>query len=124
MVGRVPSSVRAGARELVIGIGTRDAARLIRGYQLLGVLLPGADLELLARRAHVFERYGAQHVGALDAPRGDAALRPNASSCTICRFRAANFNLAGAAWAILSMCTGLDPHQRGGLMPVAQKARG
>jgi len=47
MVGRVPPSLRAGLREMVIGVGTRDAARLVRASQIMGVLLPSADLERL-----------------------------------------------------------------------------
>ena len=58
MVGRVPPNLRAGLRELVIAVGTREAARLVKSYQLLGVLLPSADLALLERaEAKVFERF-------------------------------------------------------------------
>ena len=34
-------------RELIIGVGTRDTGRVIRAYQMLGMLLPGADLKLI-----------------------------------------------------------------------------
>ena len=47
MVGDVPENLRDGLRELLIGVGTRDAARVVRGYQTLGVLLPSADTKLL-----------------------------------------------------------------------------
>ena len=49
MAGRVAPNIRVGLRELAIAVGTRDAARMITAYQMLGVLLPGADLALLER---------------------------------------------------------------------------
>src|SRR5574341_1811143 len=58
MAGRVAPNVRAGLRELAIAIATRDAARMVKGYQLLDVLLPGADLALLEKmEAKVLERF-------------------------------------------------------------------
>lgn len=47
MVGRIPAETRLGMRELIIGVGTRDTGRVIRAYQMLGMLLPGADLRLI-----------------------------------------------------------------------------
>lgn len=44
MVGRLDETAKAGLRELAIGVGTRDAARLAQAYVTLGVLLPSADL--------------------------------------------------------------------------------
>jgi predicted unusual protein kinase regulating ubiquinone biosynthesis (AarF/ABC1/UbiB family) len=58
MVGRVTPSVRAGIRELVIGVGTKDAARMVNSYQMLNMLLPYADLELITQaEAKVFDRF-------------------------------------------------------------------
>jgi predicted unusual protein kinase regulating ubiquinone biosynthesis (AarF/ABC1/UbiB family) len=58
MVGRVPPNLRAGLREAAIGVGTQDAARLIKAAQLMGMLLPGADLTLLERaQAQMFARF-------------------------------------------------------------------
>jgi len=58
MVGRIGPSLFVGLREILVAVGTRDAARLVRGYQALGVILPGADLDLLERAsARVFERF-------------------------------------------------------------------
>jgi predicted unusual protein kinase regulating ubiquinone biosynthesis (AarF/ABC1/UbiB family) len=45
MVGRITPQVKAGLREALIAAGTRDSARIIKSYQMLGILLPGADLE-------------------------------------------------------------------------------
>jgi predicted unusual protein kinase regulating ubiquinone biosynthesis (AarF/ABC1/UbiB family) len=45
MVGRVTSQVKEGLREALIAVATRDMARMIKAYQMLGVLLPSADLD-------------------------------------------------------------------------------
>jgi predicted unusual protein kinase regulating ubiquinone biosynthesis (AarF/ABC1/UbiB family) len=45
MVGHITAQVKAGLREALIAAGTRDSARIIKSYQMLGILLPGADLE-------------------------------------------------------------------------------
>ncbi|HWQ04354.1 MAG TPA: AarF/ABC1/UbiB kinase family protein [Longilinea sp.] len=58
MTGHLTSGQMNGLRELLIAVGTRDAARIVKAYQLLGVLLPGADVELLERAgSRVFERF-------------------------------------------------------------------
>jgi predicted unusual protein kinase regulating ubiquinone biosynthesis (AarF/ABC1/UbiB family) len=58
MVGHVPESLRSGLRETIIGVGTRDAARLIRSYKSLGFLLPGTDTHALEQAmALVFDRF-------------------------------------------------------------------
>jgi predicted unusual protein kinase regulating ubiquinone biosynthesis (AarF/ABC1/UbiB family) len=49
MVGRIPPQARAGFRELLIGIGTQDAARVVNASQMLGILLPDADLDLIEK---------------------------------------------------------------------------
>ena len=58
MVGRVPEHLRAGIREAAIGIGTRDPERLTRSYQMLGLLLPGADLSLIKEaETRIFDHF-------------------------------------------------------------------
>ena len=58
MVARIPDSVRTSLRELVIAVGTRDASRVVKAYQLLDMLLPGADLAAIERaEAQVFDKY-------------------------------------------------------------------
>lgn len=58
MVGRIPSHLRDGLRELLIGIGTRDVKRVVHAYEQLGVLLPGADLKLIEEaEKKLFERF-------------------------------------------------------------------
>jgi len=115
MVGRVPPTLRAGMREMAIGVGTRDAARLIRAYQLLGMLLPGADVALLEQAsAQVFERFGGLDMAALR----QIDMRQMREFAR--EFRGLLYNmpfqlpedmiLLGRTVAILSgMCTGLHP---------------
>ena len=58
MVARVPDSIKNSLRELVIAVGTRDASRVVKAYQMLDMLLPGADLKLIEQaEAQVFERF-------------------------------------------------------------------
>lgn len=58
MVARVPDSLKDSLRELVIAVGTRDAARVIRSYQMLDMLLPNADLKMIEQvEAEVFDRF-------------------------------------------------------------------
>lgn len=47
MVGHIRPKMRLGMRELMIGVGTRDASRVVKAYQEVGLLLPSADLTLL-----------------------------------------------------------------------------
>lgn len=58
MVGRVPDELRGALRETVVGVGTRDAARLIKSYKSLGFILPGADTDALEKASTmVFARF-------------------------------------------------------------------
>ena len=116
MVGRVSPNLRTGLREMAIAIGTRDAARLVKSYQMLGVLLPRADLALLERaEAKVFERFWGKSMAELRQI-GPQEMREFAHE-----FRGLIYHmpfqipqdliLLGRTMAILSgMCTGLNPH--------------
>ena len=58
MVALVPESIKDSLRELLIAIGTKDASRVVKAYQMLDMLLPGADLELIEQaEAQVFDRF-------------------------------------------------------------------
>jgi predicted unusual protein kinase regulating ubiquinone biosynthesis (AarF/ABC1/UbiB family) len=58
MVAHVPDEMRTSLRELVIAVGTRDADRIVNAYQMLDMLLPGADLEAIKQaEAQVFDRF-------------------------------------------------------------------
>jgi predicted unusual protein kinase regulating ubiquinone biosynthesis (AarF/ABC1/UbiB family) len=66
MVGHVPENARMGLRELVIAVGTRDAARLIKAYKSLGFLFPAADTQTLEQTASaVFDRFWGMSVSEL-----------------------------------------------------------
>jgi predicted unusual protein kinase regulating ubiquinone biosynthesis (AarF/ABC1/UbiB family) len=49
MTGTLQSNIFTGLREAFIALATQDAARLVRAYQTMKVLLPGADRVLLER---------------------------------------------------------------------------
>ena len=49
MTGELSAEAFIGLREVLLAVGTRDASRLVRAFQKLQVLLPGADLDLLER---------------------------------------------------------------------------
>jgi predicted unusual protein kinase regulating ubiquinone biosynthesis (AarF/ABC1/UbiB family) len=58
MVGHVIPSARAGLRELAIGLATQDTQRMLNSYKKLNILLPHANLDLIAQAdAKVFERF-------------------------------------------------------------------
>jgi len=49
MVGRLPEDVRKNLKEVLAAVVSRDVDRLVRAYDGLGFLLPGADLERIAQ---------------------------------------------------------------------------
>ena len=66
MVAVIPDRLRRALREYAIGLGTRDAARLVQSYVAAGVLLPGADLRRLEEvHQELFERFWGVHIGSL-----------------------------------------------------------
>jgi predicted unusual protein kinase regulating ubiquinone biosynthesis (AarF/ABC1/UbiB family) len=114
MVGHVPENLRNGLREVVIAMGTQDAARLVRSYQTLGVLLPGTDVkELEQMSASMFDMLWGKSMDEL------RNLNPEEMFRFADRFRDMMYNMPfqlpqnllmlGRTVAILSgMCTGLD----------------
>jgi len=66
MVGKVPPNLRAGLREMAIGIGTQNPDRVITSFQMLGVLLPEADTERIKELIVTeFERFGGKSMAEL-----------------------------------------------------------
>ena len=64
MVAHVTPAVRRQLRELAIGLGTRDSARIVRAYERMGFLLPSADLELIERAtSRVFDYFWGLSMG-------------------------------------------------------------
>ncbi len=129
MVGHVPPNVKAGLREMVIGVGTRDAARVVRSYQMLGVLLPGADLEKIEQaEEEIFDRFWGKSMRELrkiDYDEMREFARQYRGLLYEMPFQIPSDMLyLGRCVAILSgMCTALDPDFNvwQGLAPFAQE---
>ena len=129
MVGHVSPRLRDGIRETALAVGTRDAARLVKGYQMLGVLLPGADLELLEKAdQRLFDQFWGKSMSELRDVDVDA-MREFAAEFGDLLYSLPfqipeDLILLGRTAAILSgMCTGLDPEFNfwGSLEPFVQK---
>jgi predicted unusual protein kinase regulating ubiquinone biosynthesis (AarF/ABC1/UbiB family) len=115
MVGRIPSGQFAALREMLIAIGLRDPARMVRAFKLLGVLLPNADLDLLEQAGtRMFERFWGKATTEM------LEMRPEEAEEFVHEFGdlmyelpfqiPENLILLGRCVGILSgMCTGLDP---------------
>jgi predicted unusual protein kinase regulating ubiquinone biosynthesis (AarF/ABC1/UbiB family) len=116
MVGHVPENLREGLRETVVGVGTRDAARLIKSYKSLGFLLPGADTQALEQAsAAVFDRFWGMSMSELKNIRpGDVRdIGHRVRDVMVdMPFQVPNdLLMLVRTVAILSgMCTGLDPN--------------
>jgi predicted unusual protein kinase regulating ubiquinone biosynthesis (AarF/ABC1/UbiB family) len=115
MVGRLTPEAKAGLRDLAVALGTRDMDRLIRGYQTLGVLLPGADLDRLkeAQQALLDRLWGRSMRELID-------MKPGEMRAFAAQFRdvlveapfqvPADLIFLGRCLGILSgLCTGLNP---------------
>jgi predicted unusual protein kinase regulating ubiquinone biosynthesis (AarF/ABC1/UbiB family) len=116
MVGRVPPNVRAGLREMAIGVGTQDTERLINSYQMLGVLLPDADLDRIQKmEARAFQQFWGKNMTELQQISWDE-LHGFAKEFREVVYEMPfqipeNLIFIGRCVAILSgMCTGLNPN--------------
>ncbi|MFZ5819703.1 MAG: ABC1 kinase family protein [Chloroflexota bacterium] len=115
MTARVPESLRDSLRELLIAVGTRDAARVVRSYQMLDMLLPGADLKAIEQaEAQVFDRFWGMSMKEI------RSIGPDEMRKFAHQYRDLMLNMPfqvpqnliflARTVAILSgMCTGLDP---------------
>jgi predicted unusual protein kinase regulating ubiquinone biosynthesis (AarF/ABC1/UbiB family) len=115
MTARVPDNVRDALREMLIGVGTKDSARVVKSYQQLGMLLPGADLKLIEQaEAQVFDRFWGMSMSELRKTNVDE-LRKFAHQYRDLIFSMPfqvpnDLIMLARTVAILSgMCTGLDP---------------
>ncbi|MCX7976337.1 MAG: AarF/ABC1/UbiB kinase family protein [Bellilinea sp.] len=114
MAGEVTPPILAGIREMIIAVGQRDAERLIKAYQMMGVLLPGADLELLRQaNQRAFERFWGKSTSELVALSTSEAMAFGAEFLELiydAPFQLPdNLILLGRCLSILSgICTGLD----------------
>jgi predicted unusual protein kinase regulating ubiquinone biosynthesis (AarF/ABC1/UbiB family) len=115
MAGRVPENLRAGLREMAMGMGMRDAARMVHAFQTLGILLPNADIKELERMsAQMFDLFWGKSMTELREI-GHEDMRRFADRFQDVMYSMPfqlphNLLLLGRTVAILSgMCTGLDP---------------
>jgi predicted unusual protein kinase regulating ubiquinone biosynthesis (AarF/ABC1/UbiB family) len=116
MVGHMADNLREGLRELILGIGLRDAGRIVQGYQTLNVLLPGADLKLIEMaEAQLFDRFWGKTMSELRqvdvAEMHRFALQFRELLYEMPFQIPQNLLMLGRTVAILSgMCAGLDPN--------------
>ena len=115
MVGHVPENLRAGLREMTVGIGTRDAAKMVHAFQTIGMLLPDADVKGIERMsAQMFDLFWGKSMNELREI-GPEDMRRFADRFGDVMYTMPfqlphNLLLLGRTVAILSgMCTGLDP---------------
>ncbi len=72
MAVEIPERLRAALREYAVGVGTRDARRIVKSLSDAGSLRPGADTQRLVEiHEAMFERFWGIRVGKMR----DAALR-------------------------------------------------
>lgn len=129
MVGHVPTNIRAGLREMLIGVGTQNPKMVVHSYQTLGVLLPGADMDMLEKaEAKLFDRFWGKNMSEL------RDISPEEVHEFTSEFRDLIYSLpfqvpqdiiflARAVSILSGMCTGLDPQFNlwEHLAPYAQK---
>jgi hypothetical protein len=130
MVGRLSAGAKQGLRDLAIAVGARDLDRLMRAYQELDILLPGADLARIRQaEAAVFDRFWGKSMREL------AHTHPQEMRRFAREFRdlmnempfqaPRDLIFLGRCVAILSgMCSGLNPEFNlfGGLAPFADSS--
>jgi predicted unusual protein kinase regulating ubiquinone biosynthesis (AarF/ABC1/UbiB family) len=115
MTARVQENVSGALREMLIGVGTKDAGRVVASYQRLGMLLPGADLKLIEQaESQVFDRFWGMSMSELRKTHPDE-IRKFAHQYRDLIFSMPfqvpnDLIMLARTVAILSgMCTGLDP---------------
>lgn len=129
MTGSIPLTLVDGLREMLIAVGLRDIPRLIKSYQMLGILLPDADTELLEKAGErLFEQFWGKSTTEIVSMGQQQALefaREFSDLLYELPFQVPeNFILLGRCLSILSgICTGLNPDfnvwER--VMPYAQR---
>ncbi len=66
MMTEIPERLRAALREFAIGLGTRDARRMVASYVQAGTLLDEADIErLVAAHEDLLERFWGIRIGSM-----------------------------------------------------------
>ena len=128
MVGHIPAGVQEGLREAFLGLATQDTGRLVRSFQSLGMLLPGADLSLREKaEARMMEQTWGRSLAEIQGMSHEQMM------AMASEFRELIYDMPfqvpedliflGRTVAILSgMCTGLDQkfNPWEGIVPYAQ----
>jgi len=115
MADELEDKTYEGLKEAVLAVGTQDASRLLKSYQILDVLLPDADLELLERASQrVFDRFWGKsttELMSMHAREAQEFMKDFEDLLYEMPFQAPeNIILLGRCVSILSgICTGLDP---------------
>ena len=115
MTGALNEKMLDGLREVLIAVGTQDASRLVRAYQQLEILLPGADTEAIQNASAVaFSRFWGRTAPELSSLGREDILqfaREFGDVLYKMPFQIPeNFILLGRCISILSgICSGLDP---------------
>lgn len=115
MAGTLPENSFNGIRELLMAVGTQDAPRMMKSFEMLDMLLPTADTELIERACQrVFERMWGKSMSELRNMHADEALAFVEEFSDLMYempFQAPeDLVLLARCVSILSgMCTGLDP---------------
>lgn len=115
MTGTLPETTFNGLREILMAVGTQDSHRLMTAFELLDMLLPGADKELLERAGQrIFERLWGKSMDELKKMHAEEAMEFVDEFSDLMYeipFQAPeDLVLLARCVSILSgMCTGLDP---------------
>jgi len=115
MAGSIEQKMYEGLREAILAVGTQDVSRLLKSYQILDVLLPDADLDLIERASQrVFDRFWGKSTAELMSMHAQEArefMKDFEDLLFEMPFQAPeNIILLGRCVSILSgICTGLDP---------------
>jgi predicted unusual protein kinase regulating ubiquinone biosynthesis (AarF/ABC1/UbiB family) len=129
MVGRISQKTRLALRELLVGVGTRDSARIIRSYQMLNILLPSADVKLIQQaEERLFEKFWGKNMSELrETPIEELVQLMHEFGQLMYElpFQLPHdlIFLARTVAILSGMCTGLDPNFNvwQHLVPFAQK---
>lgn len=114
MADTVRENTYEGLKEAVLAVGLQDVSRLMKSYEILDVLLPDSDLDLLERASQrVFDRFWGKSTNQLmqmHAQEARAFMREFEDLLYDMPFQAPeNLILLGRCVSILSgICTGLD----------------
>ncbi|MBN1681016.1 MAG: AarF/ABC1/UbiB kinase family protein [Anaerolineae bacterium] len=115
MTGRLTPEIVAGLSETLIALVTRDPRRLLRSYERLGVLLPGADRDRIEQAAQsVFDQIWGltlSEISGMQVSEMTTLGREFSDLLLSMPFQVPQdfLVLARAVGILVGICTGLDP---------------